>query len=129
MATRYQDWFRQAKRDLNHAKHALEDGDYEWACFATQQAAEKSIKAVYQKIGADAWGHAVSILLANLPEGFRPEVSLIEEAKELDKFYIPPRYPNAHPSGIPSDYYTKQEAERAIDYAERILSFCEDKIF
>jgi len=29
MATREEDWLRQAKRDLEHARHALEDRDYE----------------------------------------------------------------------------------------------------
>ena len=28
MATRDADWLRQAKRDLEHARHALEDEDY-----------------------------------------------------------------------------------------------------
>ena len=54
MATREEDWLRQAKRDLEHARHALEDRDYEWSCFAAQQAAVKAVKALYQKLGADA---------------------------------------------------------------------------
>jgi|GEM_PF-1644101 len=29
MATREEYWLRQVKRDLEHARHALEDGDYE----------------------------------------------------------------------------------------------------
>jgi HEPN domain-containing protein len=53
MATREKDWLRQAKRDLEHAQHALEDEDYEWSCFAAQQAAEKAVKALYQKLGAE----------------------------------------------------------------------------
>jgi HEPN domain-containing protein len=31
---RSSDWFHQAQRDLRHTRHALEDQDYEWACFA-----------------------------------------------------------------------------------------------
>ena len=56
-ATREEDWLRQAKRDLEHARHALGNRDYEWSCFAAQQAAVKAVKAVkalYQKLGADA---------------------------------------------------------------------------
>ena len=128
MPTRHEDWLRQAKRDLNHAKHALEHGEYEWSCFATQQGAEKAVKALYQKLGADAWGHSVSALLSNLPPEAYPDSRLIDEAKELDKHYIPTRYPSFHPSGAPLDYYTKGEAERAIANAERIISFCEDNI-
>ena len=45
MPSRYLDWWRQAERDLQHARHALEDEDYEWACFAAHQAAEKAVKA------------------------------------------------------------------------------------
>lgn len=33
----------QAQRDLRDAEHAFEDGDYEWAYFAAQQAVEKAL--------------------------------------------------------------------------------------
>lgn len=128
MPARYEDWLRQARRDLQHAGHAAENEEYEWTCFASQQAAEKAVKAVYQKLGADAWGHAVSALLSSLPREICPQGTLIEKAKELDKHYIPPRYPNFHPQGAPLDYYTKLEGERAIAYAEEVISFCEDKL-
>jgi HEPN domain-containing protein len=129
MSSRHKDWLNQAKRDLGHAKHARDDKDYEWACFAAQQAAEKAVKALYQKLGADAWGHSVYALLENLPGKFEPFIEdLKENAKELDKHYIPPRYPNSYPEGAPFEYYTKREAERAIKHAAQIISFCEDKI-
>ncbi len=47
MGNRYADWFRQAEADLAHARNALAAGDYEWSCFAAQQAAEKATKAVF----------------------------------------------------------------------------------
>jgi HEPN domain-containing protein len=125
MASRERDWYKQAGRDLQHARHALEDGDFEWTCFATQQAAEKALKAFYQAAGAEAWGHSVFALLENLPPAFSADAALKDIAKELDKHYIPPRCPNAYPQGAPYEYYTKAEAERAIAQAERILSFCE----
>ena len=46
MASRASDWWRQAQRDLAHARNALEDRDFEWSCFAAKQAAEKAVKAV-----------------------------------------------------------------------------------
>lgn len=129
MATREEDWLRQAKRDLEHARHALEDGDYEWSCFAAQQAAEKAVKAVYQKLGADAWGHSVSMLLSHLPAQICPEERVIDNAKELDMHYITSRYPNSYPSGAPLDFYTRTGAERVIGYAAEIIALCEDTIF
>ncbi|MDI6872776.1 HEPN domain-containing protein [Candidatus Solincola sp.] len=128
MASRHADWLRQARRDLEHARHALRDGEYEWSCFAAHQAAEKAVKALYQKLGADAWGHSVSILLSQLPSELVPPPELLDRARELDKHYIPPRYPNSHPQGAPMDYYTLEEAERAVSHGEEVISFCEDKI-
>lgn len=128
MPSRHEDWLKQARRDLDHARHALRDGDYEWACFAAQQGAEKAAEALFQSLGAEAWGHSVSALLAGLPAEIGVGEEMLENAKELDKHYIPPRYPNSHPQGAPLEYYTRKEAERAIDHGETVVSFCEDKI-
>lgn len=125
MSNRYLDWRKQAEADLKHARHALEDGDFEWSCFAAHQAAEKAIKAVFFKSGLDAWGHALTGLLGNLPnEIARPSDDLVNYARVLDKYYLPTRYPNGFDSGAPTDYYTRDEADKAILMAEAILEFC-----
>jgi len=128
MAERSADWLRQGEADLRHARHALDDGDYDWSAFACHQAAEKAIKALFQKLNLDAWGHTLSILLANLPSEARPDTSLIDKAKELDKHYIPTRYPNGFERGAPVDFYTRKEAEESIANAEAILEFCRHQI-
>lgn len=128
MATRYQDWLWQAKRDVEHARASAEAAFYEWACFAAQQAAEKALKAVFQRRGADAWGHLLADLVTALPADINVPPELMERAKELDKHYITPRYPNALAHGAPGQSYTQGEAKRAIENAERILQFCEGHI-
>jgi len=127
MVSRASDWFRQALRDLEHAIRSLEQGDYEWTCFAAHQASDKSVKALYQKLGLEVWGHSVSKLLESLPNEYKPPPELIEMAKELDKHYISSRYPNFYPEGAPMDYYTGSEAKRAIEYARKIIEFCRSK--
>lgn len=122
---RSKDWLDQAKRDLEHAHNDLRSAFYEWACFSAQQAAEKAVKAVFQKLGAEAWGHSVADLLLELRKRHMVPEGLIDRALELDKAYIPTRYPNAHPSGSPKTRYTKTEAERLIGHAQRIVEFCE----
>ena len=124
MASRAEDWFRQAERDFGHARDALDHGTFEWAAFAAQQAAEKAVKAVYQRLGAEARGHSVTQLLTALPVGARPGADLIEAAKDLDKHYITPRDPNSYPVGAPMDFYTRAEAQRALEGAERIIEHC-----
>lgn len=128
MPGREKDWLKQAKRDLQHARHSLEDGDYEWACFAAHQGAEKAVKALYQSMGAEAYGHSVYGLLERLPTSHQPGPELKAVAKELDKHYIPARYPNSYSEGAPFEYYTEVEAQRAVDYAQRIIQFCEDHL-
>jgi HEPN domain-containing protein len=36
---------------------------------------------------------------------------VLQEAKTLDKYYIPTRYPNAWSEGAPEDYYTREDGE------------------
>jgi len=122
---RSQDWINEAKWDLEHAKNDMTGGFYNWACFSSQQSAEKAVKAVFQKIGAEAWGHSVADLLFELSKRYQVPEELINWALELDKAYIPTRYPDAHPSGFPQSRYTKEEARRLISYAEQIVRFCE----
>ncbi len=128
MANRYRDWFRQAEADLRHARHALDDGDFEWSCFASQQAAEKGVKSVFQKLGMEAWGHTVTVLVGNLPSSLKLPEALVDCGKMLDKHYIPTRYPNGFEAGAPTDFYTRQEAEAAIQCAEKVLEFCGHQI-
>ena len=119
------DWMDQAQGDLEHAKSDVERKFYDWACFSSQQAAEKAVKAVFQKIGVEAWGHSVADLLEELTHSHSVPEELREVALELDKAYIPTRYPNAHPSGSPRHRYTRTEAERMVAHAEQIVQFCE----
>lgn len=122
---RARDWWVQAEADLRHACHALEDADYEWACFAAQQAAEKALKAVFEHRRQQVWGHSVTRLLQALEaQNIAIDASLLNAAKVLDKLYIPTRYPNGLVEGAPTEFFTHNEAEHAIRCAETILRFC-----
>ncbi len=119
---------RQADADLRHAVHSLEAGDFEWCCFSAQQAAEKAVKAVFLKTGRDAWGHTLTILLGNLADIMTMPEALIENAKVLDKHYIPTRYPNGFDAGAPTDFYTRGEGETALGCAREIIRFCRNQV-
>ena len=123
---RSRNWLDQAEWDLAHAKSDAERCFYDWSCFSAQQAAEKAVRAVLQKLGAEAWGHSVADLLFALSQRYTVPEDLFRAALELDKAYIPARYPNAHPYGSPRERYTEEEARRLISHAERIIRFCKD---
>jgi len=118
------DWIYEAERDLEHARNDSASGFYNWACFSAQQGAEKALKAVFQKMGAEVWGHSVVGLLQELPTKVEVPPDLMQACQELDKAYIPTRYPNALPSGSPSQLYNQGEAERLIEYGKKVVEFC-----
>ena len=128
MPDRSGDWLRQAESDLEHARDTSERGRHEWACFAAHQAAEKSVKALHLRLGQEAWGHVVHMLLEELPEETSVPQELIESARVLDAYYIPTRYPNGHPSGAPRDHYGRLQSEEAVRHAGKILEFARSQM-
>ncbi len=123
MPNRQYDWFHQSERDLEQARDSQRAGRHEWACFAAQQAGEKSVKALHLHLGQEAWGHVIAKLLQELPPATAVPNLLIEKARVLDSFYIPPRYPNGHPEGAPFEHYGPLQSEEAIRYASEIVEF------
>ena len=128
MASRAQDRLDQAWRDLDHARNDLSTGYHEWACFSAHQAAEKGLKALYQHLNGEAWGHSAMRLLEELSPTVEVKPDLLDCARILDRFYIPTRYPNGFDYGKPADYYTETDSRQAIGCAEAILQFCSDRI-
>jgi len=124
MPERSADWIEQSKRDLQMAGEAAATGFPEWACFIAQQAAEKAIKAVYQRRGEVAMGNSVGTLLQGLFGDGNVPTALLKVARNLDRWYIQARYPDGFPQGKPGDYVDREDAEDAISGAGRILQFC-----
>ena len=67
-------------------------------------------------------------MLKELPEDVKPERELFKKAADLDKYYIPTRYPNGFDWGAPMDYFDKEDAEEAIRDAEDIIDYAKSKI-
>ncbi len=118
------DWFKQAERDLAHARNACADADFEWAAFAAQQAAEKAVKALILSRNGAPWGHSVLALLDALEEHALLPDAPIEAASRLDKHYIPSRYPDGVPAGYPGRLYTRGEAEAAVSDGSTVVEWC-----
>ena len=125
---RSEDWMRQAKRDLERAKLDVQHAFYEWACFTSQQAAEKAVKAAYQALNSSVRGHSIIKMLEGLKEQFEISEDIAHGARILDRYYIEARYPNGFPEGSPFDYFDEKIAEEALNAANEIFGFCEDII-
>jgi HEPN domain-containing protein len=119
-----QRWLSQANEDLKWAKHLAEEGGWHIACFLAQQIGEKALKAYLYFQGEEiVIGHSVSRLCvsaASYHAGFS------EKAKQwslLDGYYIPTRYPNGLPDGIPAEIYTRDAASGAVALAEDVVEY------
>ena len=84
---------------------------------------------MYQNLGGESLGHSILRMLNELPKELKPNKNLFKKAADLDKFYIPTRYPNGFDWGAPMDYFEIEDAGGAIVDAEEIINFAKDKIF
>ena len=116
-------WLRQAECDLAAEHVSMQGASYEWACFQAQQAAEKAVKSLLYAAGyRKILTHSVYELLLESQKRGDCMPSLEQEAKLLDNVYITSRYPNGLAgSMIPSEYYTKEDADRCLHSAGLIL--------
>lgn len=124
-----QRWLSQAERDIDDAKYTEEGRRFNLTCFLAQQSAEKALKAyLYAQNAEEIWGHSVSELCTDA-EGFDSTFGkLKKKAASLDKYYIPTRYPNGLPGGIPADVYQEEDAKMALLLANKVIEFVKRKI-
>jgi HEPN domain-containing protein len=121
----FERWFEQAKYDLKSAEDSLEDGNHEWACFQAQQSAEKALKAYLYLQGESLIDTHSIFRLLRMCSGYDQQFAAAKECKELDEYYIPTRYPNGLPDAVPHLFYTKEDAEKCVGYAKKIISLVE----
>ena len=118
-------WLETARGDLATARVLLSNERYAHACFHTQQAAEKSMKSLWYSLDRDPRGDSVRKLIDDL-QGLHPDYyarlrAVVPMAAELDRLYIPTRYPNGLPDILPGQAYFEEDARRALDIAERLI--------
>ncbi|HLE96898.1 MAG TPA: HEPN domain-containing protein [Candidatus Thermoplasmatota archaeon] len=115
-------WLAQATRDLDDALFAAQGKRWSLACFLAQQAAEKAVKAFLYGRGRElVLGHSVDELLleaASFDKAFEP---MRPDGSKLDRMYVPTRYPDALPGGLPFEAFHEDDAATALAAARRII--------
>ncbi len=117
-----QRWLEQAKKDLYWADHLGDEGGFHLACFLSQQVAEKALKAFLYAQGEEiVLGHSVERLCKQAGEYDPIYLEKVRTWSLLDGYYIPTRYPNGLPDGIPADVYTQDAARDSVRMAEEVV--------
>jgi len=117
-------WLKQAEADLKAARDSLSDGNHEWSCFQSQQSGEKALKAyLYEKGYTSIVTHSLKELLKECSKLDASFNTLSTDARNLDMYYIPTRYPNGLAGDLaPTEFYEREDAEKCIKSAESILN-------
>lgn len=116
-------WLVQSEADLKASKDSLETGNYNWSSFQAQQSAEKALKAFLYSMGyTSIITHSIKELLRECEKIEAEFNELSGEARFLDMFYIPTRYPNGLAGDLaPAEFYEKEDAQKCLNSAELIL--------
>jgi HEPN domain-containing protein len=119
------EWLRYVKSDLNTANHMFKDiqpKETEISCYHAQQCAEKSLKACLIAMGIDPpYIHDMVELISLCTAQEANFLTIQSYCISLNPYGVQVRYPNEL---AVDDNITAQ----AINYAEKILEFCEKKI-
>jgi HEPN domain-containing protein len=121
---RYKVWLKQAELDLQAAKLSLGNNFFEWACFQSEQSAEKALKGVMVFCGEKPPKvHKLSILF-KIARELRPDLlKQFEDVDSLQAVTFISRYPFIIPGDnlTPHDFMTYQNATDCISEAEKVL--------
>lgn len=124
------DWIEEAKVDLKRAERSLSEGDYSLSCYMSQQAIEKSFKAllIFKKRVRPPHVHDLTTLYSEISDVFQLPRELEERLPEISQYYVTSRYPNA---GItrPSKSFNIRQAERALEVAKFVVEKATELIY
>lgn len=122
-------WLASAEEELEFARYSVDGGYGAQACFAAQQAAEKAVKALHYAEGARVvLGHSVRALIERLDPAVPALRTVVEDARTLDLYYVPTRYPNGLDEGTPAEAFSSQQAAHAIECATRVVAAAKDHL-
>jgi len=121
-------WLRQAEHDLSDARYNLAGDRFSLTCFLAQQCTEKAVKSyLFAKGAREIRGHSVAELCREAATIDTDFAGLGREVGYLDRYYIPTRYPDGLPGGIPAEMFDRHDAEKAVAAAARAVEMVRDK--
>ena len=97
--------------------------------FLYQQATEKALKAfLFFKGEEELFTHSVKDLI-DIAVDYERVFENVKSAKDLDRYYIPTRYPNGLAGNVPAEFFDKpEECESAQKLARSVINLVEKKI-
>lgn len=125
MRKEIENWWKQAKNDLEKAKVLFGSKNFDGSAFFCQQAAEKSLKALvlFKNRKKSAEGHSLVYLgkIAGLPDSY------FTGLKKLSPQYYIARYPDMTEE-VPYELYDEKLAKEFLDISEDVIKWIEKQL-
>lgn len=122
-------WIELAVEDEKMAELAYKARLYNQACFHSQQAGEKCLKALLLHTeGKFPKTHSLIELLMLVSLKDESLLELKGDCLYLDQFYVPTRYPDAPLGNLPEGQPTKEDAKKATEILTKIMKLITRKL-
>ena len=127
--TEARNWFVQAQSEFEDALMLEKRKRFYLSLFLYQQATEKALKAfLFFKGEEELFTHSVKDLI-DIAVDYERVFENVKSAKDLDRYYIPTRYPNGLAGNVPAEFFDKpEECESAQKLARSVINLVEKKI-
>lgn len=127
--TEARNWFTQARAEFEDALDLEKRKRFYLVLFLYQQATEKALKAfLFLKGEEELFTHSVKELL-DIAAAHDKDFKRVRQAKDLDRYYIPTRYPNGLAGNVPAEFFDKpEEAAVAQKLARSVIDLVTQKI-
>lgn len=122
-------WFIQAKAEFEDAFELEKRKRFYLALFLYQQATEKALKSfLFFKGEEELFTHSVKDLI-DIAIAYDKDFENVKPAKDLDRYYIPTRYPNSIAGNVPAEFFDKpEECESAQKLGRSVIDLVKKKI-
>jgi HEPN domain-containing protein len=122
-------WLEFASRDLDGAEVLFEKARYHLACYLSQQAAEKALKAFLAKhLKRIPHIHELDEIHKRCSQIDSSFQSILQHCLDLTIFFNPVRYPDAEPGILPEGFPTREQAEAALNKAKEVIDFVRQRL-
>ena len=122
-------WLQLAREDLLVAEIAEKEGIHNQTCFHSQQAAEKALKGFLVAKGRPVPKTHILAQLIGICAAMDSDFEAFEvDCLNLDRYYVPTRYPDALPGSLPEGLPDAKDAQQALGAARRIFDFVAGKL-
>src|SRR3990170_192619 len=127
--TEARNWFVQAQSEFEDTLMLEKKRRFYLSLFLYQQATEKALKAfLFFKGEEELFTHSVKDLI-DIAVDYERVFENVKSAKDLDRYYIPTRYPNGLAGNVPAEFFDKpEECESAQKLARSVINLVEKKI-